>query len=75
LQGVLVAGSRAVDMARRLEQAGISGERVSVFEDYGEMLDAMLKQDAPVYVMPTYTAMLELRSAISRRFGIKEYWE
>ena len=75
LHGVLVSGTRADDMAQRLKAAGLSDERVRVFNDYGELLDAMLGQDAPVYVMPSYTAMLELRGVICRRFGIKEYWE
>ena len=75
LCGVLVSGTRVADMELRLKKAGIPAERMQVFEEYGEMLDAALSQDAPVYIMPTYTAMLELRAEICRRFGIKEYWK
>ena len=29
----------------------------------------------PVYVMPTYTAMLALRGTISKEYGYKEFWQ
>ena len=75
LRGILVSGIRAEDMAGRLADAGIPDEQIRVFKDQGEMLEAALGQDAPVLIMPTYTAMLELRSIISKKFGVKEYWE
>ena len=75
LKGVLVSGTRAEDMAECLKRAGVEEEKVRVFSDQGDMLGAALKQDAPLYIMPSYTAMLEIRGIISRRFGIKEYWE
>ena len=28
-----------------------------------------------VYIMPTYTAMLELRGTISKHYGFKAFWE
>ena len=29
----------------------------------------------PVFVMPTYTAMLALRGTIAKRYGYKEFWQ
>ena len=75
LRGVFVAGTRANDMASRLRRAGLPDNLVHVFYDMDELLDAILKQESPVYIMPTYTAMLELRIRIGRRFDIKKYWE
>ena len=75
LRGVFVSGTRANDMMLRLLDAGFPETMIQVYSDLGDLLDALLKQDAPVYIMPTYTAMLDLRSIISRRFGVKEYWE
>ena len=75
LRGVLVSGLRASDMAARLQQAGFPDGSVSVFTEQRDMLDAALGQEAPVFILPTYTAMLEIREIISRGFGLKNYWE
>ena len=75
LRGVFVSGTRADDMARRLVESGIPDRHIKVFKSQGDMLNAVLRQDAPVYIMPTYTAMLEVREIISRKFGVKKFWE
>ena len=75
LCGVLVSGSRAADMLSRLEFAGLGHEKARVFKSMDDMLDAALAYGEPIYFMPTYTAMLEIRARLSRRFGIKDFWE
>ena len=75
LRGVFVSGTRAGDMALRLGRAGLPEGLVQVFGDMGQLLDALLNQDTPVCIIPTYTAMLELRGIIGRRFGLKNFWE
>ena len=75
LTGVLVSGTRAWDMAVRLKYAGLPEDKLSVHTDWGELLSAVTAQDKPVFVMPTYTAMLGLRERISRDYGCKEFWE
>jgi len=74
-RGVYVSGTRGSDMAKRLESAGIPPEQVRIFDKPAGMLAAVLDSTAPVYVLPTYTAMLELRGIISRKYGVKEYWK
>ena len=66
---------RADDLSVRFKYAGIPTEKIRVIQDYGALVDACLQQDAPVYIMPTYTAMLALREKISRTYGFKEFWE
>ncbi len=75
LKAVYVSGIRAEDMALRFRYAGIEMEKLFVVKDYGSLMEQVTNQDSPVYVMPTYTAMLELRHKISRTYGFKEYWE
>lgn len=75
LTGIYVSGVRADDLAVRFKYAGIPTEKIRVIQDYGALVDACLQQDAPVYIMPTYTAMLALREKISRTYGFKEFWE
>ncbi len=75
LSHVYVSGVRADDMALRLSYTDLPAEKISVFYDYDSLIDAMLEVDDPKFIMPTYTAMLDLRQKLSSRFGFKNFWE
>lgn len=75
LDRVLVSGIRADDMAMRFKYAGMPVERIQVIRDYGDLTRACIAQKKPVYIMPTYTAMLGLRGSISKQYGFKAFWE
>ena len=75
LEAVYVSGIRAEDMALRFKYAGIPGEKLHLEKDYDRLMEQMTAQPNPVYLMPTYTAMLHMRDRISRKYGFKEYWE
>lgn len=74
----IVAGTRAADMAVRLKYAGIDAEQIVVEADLGRAIDAGLARlpaGATLYVLPTYTAMLELRAILARRGWVRNFWE
>ena len=75
LERVLVSGVRADDMALRFKYAGLEPSKIQVIRDYHELTQCCIGQDKPVYIMPTYTAMLDLRGTISKQYGFKEFWE
>ncbi|MEA4964431.1 MAG: MurT ligase domain-containing protein [Oscillospiraceae bacterium] len=75
LSRLLVSGVRAEDMAVRFKYAGIPTEKISVIKDYGALMETCTAQPEPVYIMPTYTAMLNLRDKISKTYGFKDFWE
>lgn len=75
LDSVLVSSVRAEDMAVRFKYAGVPTEKIQVIKDYGELVKACIAQDKPVFIMPTYTAMMELREVISKNYGFKNFWE
>ncbi|NCC67172.1 MAG: DUF1727 domain-containing protein [Clostridia bacterium] len=75
LDGVYVSGVRAYDMALRLKYAGIPEDRLWVFADYDTLISAMRSQKYPIVIMPTYTAMMDLREKMSAAFGGGEFWE
>ena len=75
LTGIWVTGRRADEMAMRFKYAGIPLEKIRVIKDYDQLIEQMVLQNAPVYIMPTYTAMLDIREKISKKFGFKEFWE
>lgn len=72
---IYASGNRADDMAMRLKYAGVPLEKIAVEKDYGKLMETVTAQPDPVYLMPTYTAMLELREKISHTYGFKDFWE
>ncbi|MFN2463283.1 MAG: MurT ligase domain-containing protein [Candidatus Dormibacteria bacterium] len=75
---VVVGGDRALDMRVRLKYAGIDPSRLLVAETPGATLDAIVAGTAPgdeVFVLPTYTAMLDLRAEMVRRGYLEAFWK
>lgn len=68
-------GTRAADMALRLEYAGWPAPR-DVIEDPALLLDAIAGTPGASewFVIATYTAMLEFRAELQRRGAAKGYW-
>ncbi len=64
-----VGGIRAKDMAVRLKYAGIERSNVVVDENIPRLLGQVEStlDAANLYVLPTYTAMMELRQHLTRR--------
>lgn len=65
---VVCSGTRAPEMAVRMKYAGVPSERIVVEERIDRALDdAAEHADGPLYALPTYTAMLELRALLVAR--------
>ena len=75
LDRVIVSGDRAGDMRVRIKYAGIPDEHISMQRNYEELVRWIGQQDMPVFIMPTYTAMLELRQVVIRHCGGADFWE
>jgi UDP-N-acetylmuramyl tripeptide synthase len=71
------AGTRAAELALRFKYAGVSEERLEVIADLPQALDRGLHTVAGdrLYVLPTYTALLELREEMARRGHVSQFWE
>jgi UDP-N-acetylmuramyl tripeptide synthase len=71
---VTCSGTRAEEMALRLKYAGVEAEP-AVDRDLGRSLDAAVAGATgdPVYALPTYTALLELRDILAER-GLAKRW-
>jgi lipid II isoglutaminyl synthase (glutamine-hydrolysing) len=75
---VVVSGTRSADMAVRLKYAGVPPERIEEQPALSNALDRVLAispADQPLYLLPTYTAMLELREELVQRGFVKPFWE
>jgi lipid II isoglutaminyl synthase (glutamine-hydrolysing) len=69
------SGTRAAELALRLKYAGADPARLHVVDDLEAGLDAALAAgDGPLYALPTYTGLLELRDLLARRGEAEEYW-
>jgi UDP-N-acetylmuramyl tripeptide synthase len=69
------AGTRAAEMALRLKYAGWPAERVVLGSGVEESLDHALASSAGrLFALPTYTALIELRTLLSRRGLVAEFW-
>ena len=62
-------------MRVRIKYAGIDDGAIETQRDYDKLVEWIASQELPVYIMPTYTAMLELREAVIRHCGGSEFWE
>lgn len=77
IESVVVGGSRAADIALRLEYAGFPQPRAR-HADSGHALDralAELPDGAGLIILPTYTALLDVRARLSERAGAPSMWE
>lgn len=66
---VIVSGTRASDMAVRLKYAGIKAENIIIIENIKKALEKSLfsvKKDEKLYILPTYTALLNLQKFTNR---------
>ncbi len=73
---IVCSGDRADDLALRFSLAGCPP--VSVIPQTERALDAALARTPPggrLDVVATYTAMMDVRSALARRAGVGAYWE
>jgi UDP-N-acetylmuramyl tripeptide synthase len=74
------SGTRAPELALRLKYAGVEPERIEVVDDLAQALARAAVDDEdeggrrPLHVLPTYTAMLELRELLVRRGEANSSW-
>jgi lipid II isoglutaminyl synthase (glutamine-hydrolysing) len=80
LRRATCSGTRAPELALRLRYAGIEPQRISVQEDLAAALRLAAadrpdeRADAPLYALPTYTAMLALRKLLLARGEAQGRW-
>lgn len=72
---VYTAGTRASDMALRLQYDGIDTVDIIENEDYDRLLDIIAEAGTDFAVFASYTAMMHLRRRMIARFGGREFWE
>jgi UDP-N-acetylmuramyl tripeptide synthase len=78
MPAMVVSGIRRDDMAVRLKYAGVPESGIQVKDAAEPAFQAALAATpagGTLCVMPTYTALLELRGLLSRQYGLKAFWK
>lgn len=78
IRGFYASGTRAEDIAVRLKYAGIPVDNINIEKDYKELINSMIgasKENETLYLLPSYTAMLEIRESLKDTYNLKEFWE
>ena len=73
-----LGGTRAHDLALRFRYAGAGPTDFSVVPEPSAAFDAAVDACGPdgrVYVLPTYTAMLDFRRVLADRGHVRRFWE
>lgn len=72
---VLVSGIRLYDMAVRLKVAGLDNNKFELKNNFEELLSGMKNCGGEIiYVLATYTAMIDLRKFLYSKGFIKKLW-
>ena len=80
---IITSGSRAHDMALRLKYAGITPDHIIIQPSIKQALEEARRslsalpagRQGTLYVLPTYTALLELQHLLAKQGAKKEYWK
>ena len=78
IDGLITSGVRGEDMAVRLKYSGIDTHKIRIIKDYHMLIDEGLKKTPSggcFYILPTYTAMLDIRGILKKKFNLKEFWK
>ncbi|MTV48478.1 DUF1727 domain-containing protein [Heliobacillus mobilis] len=78
LRSVFTSGLRGEDMALRLNYTGIPAESIRYEANVESAIRSALEMTEPgetLYILPTYTALLESKAALTRLGHSPHYWE
>lgn len=75
---IFVSGIRARDMMNRLKGEDCALTDLVMEKNYSRLIERGLLKTPPgktFYILPNYTAMLDLRKVLKRKYPVKDLWE
>ena len=75
LKKLYAGGDCGKELLERLKKAGAADDILVPFSDYGALVEKLKEEQNPVFLLPNYTAMMELRDALSPETGARDFWE
>ena len=73
-----IGGERGYDLALRFLYGGFESEKIKVVGGASEVLDDLLAatpEENSIFVLPSYTAMLDFRNELVERNLTHAFWE
>ena len=77
IRSLTLTGDRPYDLALRFRYGGLDPERMRVVESIEAAVDSAIAgtpEGRPLYMLPTYTAMLDVRTILVQRGVAEEFW-
>lgn len=75
IDNIFISGVRCYDMAVRLKTSGLNKDKFIIREDYEELTNEIEKSNNDkVYILATYTAMINYRKYLHSKGYIKNLW-
>lgn len=75
---IYIAGIRKYDMALRIKYALLPEEKITICETTKQLIKIISNPNIisdTSYILPTYTAMFDLRTVLKKQFKLKEFWK
>ncbi len=75
---IYISGIRKYDMALRLKYALLPENKITICTTTKELIKTIsnpLLIPNTSYILPTYTAMFDLRASLGKQFKLKEFWK
>jgi len=73
---IICSGSRAEDLTVRLKYAGFSSVNLTVEKNLEKALEKAAREEkGRLFILPTYTALLELQKIMAKKGIKKHYWK
>ena len=66
---------RAADMLLRIKYTGFPLEKIFEERNYEQLVQKLSGYEDQIFIIPTYTAMLDLRKTLIRHCGGADFWE
>jgi hypothetical protein len=75
LRGVTCSGICAAEVREKLLEKGVRLSLIDTQTDYASLAEAVAGSDVPVFLLPSYTGMMEFRPYLAKRTGSAAFWE
>ncbi|MDO4519571.1 MAG: MurT ligase domain-containing protein [Eubacteriales bacterium] len=72
---IYVGGDCAKELSDRLRKAGAGDDLQEVVTDYNKLLELLKQEKYPIFSLPNYTSMMEMRAVLNQATGNKEFWQ
>lgn len=75
INSLIISGIRLYDLAVRLKIAGLTPDKFTLCKEYQNLLDTIKAcSEGSVYILATYTAMIDFRKFLNSKGYIKNLW-